>query len=59
MIFTNILGVPLPEEQHTNESSGGSIQNKTRQYLEQLTPDTRLKLYEVYRHDFLMFDYKP
>ena len=59
MIFTNILGVSLPEEQHTNQSSGGSIRNKTRQYLEQLTPDTRLKLYEVYRHDFLMFDYKP
>ena len=59
VLFTDLLGVELPSEYHANSVSGSSVQDKTRQYLEQLTPDTRLKLYEVYRHDFLMFDYKP
>ena len=59
VIFTDILGVPLPREYHANVSNGDSVEDKTRKYLEQLTAETREQLYQVYKHDFLLFDYVP
>ena len=59
VLFTDLLGVELPSEYHANSASGGSVQDKTRQYLDQLDPETRTKLYAVYQHDFLLFDYAP
>ena len=31
--------------------------NKTRQYFSQLSPETRLRLYQLYRADYDMFGY--
>ena len=59
VLFTDMLGVALPSEYHANSISGSSVQDKTRQYMDQLDPETRTKLYAVYQHDFLLFDYAP
>ena len=59
VLFTDLLGVELPSEYHANSVSGSSVQDKTRQYLDQLDPETRTKLYAVYQHDFLLFHYAP
>jgi len=59
VIFTDILNVELDKEYHSNERNGDSIRNKTIQYIQELSEDTKKQLYEVYRHDFEMFDYRP
>ena len=41
VLFTDMLGVALPSEYHANSNSGSSVQDKTRQYLAQLDPETR------------------
>ena len=65
VIFTELLGVALVDQEnkekeyHANRSNGDSVMDKTKQYLGQLSPDMRDRLYEVYKHDFLMFGYTP
>ena len=59
VIFTDILNVELDKEYHSNERNGDSIRNKTIQYIQELSEDTKKQLYEVYRHDFEMFEYHP
>ena len=65
VIFTELLGVALVDQQnkekeyHANRSNGDSVTEKTKQYLAQLSPAMRDRLYQVYKHDFLMFGYTP
>ena len=57
IIFNDILGVELDELFHFNRGDGGSMKNKTISYLAQLNKEQKKKFYDVYRHDFQMFQY--
>ena len=63
IVFHDILGIKLSMVRHVNNVAAlrGVEDGKERtiRYLNQLGDQTRLQLYEVYKHDFLMFDYNP
>ena len=58
VIFGQFLGTPLKEEFHFNIRNGEAKRNKTIQYLQQLTHETKESLYQVYKNDFEMFEYE-
>ena len=71
IIFNDILGVKLREVLHSNDGKSQNEKNgqrekkekskkdKTMEYLSQIDKQKRDQLYEIYKHDFEMFDYDP
>ena len=62
IIFNDMLGVKLEKVNKVNSGGDSEIdekKNKTIAFLDQLTKEKRDQLYEVYKHDFNMFEYDP
>ena len=71
IIFNDILGVQISEVIHFNDAKSQNEKNekkekeentkkyKTLKYLSQLTKLQREQLFEIYKHDFEMFEYDP
>ena len=62
IIFNDLLGVKLEKVNKVNSGGDSEIdekKNKTIAFLDQLTKEKRDQLYEVYKHDFNMFEYDP
>ena len=62
IIFNDILKVPIPREESLSHnvrvSNKDEIENKTKSYFQELTPELKKSLYQVYKYDFLFFDYQ-
>ena len=57
-----MLGVKLEKVNKVNsgsDSENDEKKNKTIAFLDQLQKEKRDQLYEVYKHDFNMFEYDP
>ena len=62
IIFNDMLGVKLEKVNKVNsggDSENDEKKNKTIAFLDQLQKEKRDQLYEVYKHDFNMFEYDP
>ena len=62
IIFNDLLGVKLEKVNKVNsggDSENDEKKNKTIAFLDQLQKEKRDQLYEVYKHDFNMFEYDP
>ena len=71
IIFNDILGVKLSKVLHSNDGKSQNEKNgkkeakekskkdKTLKYLSQIDKQKRDQLFEIYKHDFEMFDYDP
>ena len=47
------------EKYRKKEAKENTKKNKTLQYLSQIDKQKRDQLFEIYKHDFEMFDYDP
>ena len=71
IIFNDILNVKLDRVLHNNDGKSQNEKNgkkeakektkmdKTLKYLSQIDKQKRDQLFEMYKHDFEMFDYDP
>ena len=71
IIFNDILGVRISKVKHFNNAKNKDAKkerkekkkytkkDKTLKYLSQLSKLQREQLFEIYKHDFEMFEYDP
>ena len=47
------------QNQSKDELVNGEKKKTTQDYMNELSEELKLKLYQVYRYDFLLWDYNP
>ena len=59
LIHHNFLVFNLQINKSTGELKDGNVKKSTADYMNELSSDVKQQLYEIFKYDFILFDYDP
>ena len=59
LIHHNFLVFNLQINKSTGELKDGDVKKSTADYMNELSSDIKQQLYEIFKYDFILFDYDP